>query len=288
VGGFVNPAHPEARAYALRVVEELADRYAVDGLVFDRMRYASLRTDFSPLSRELFEKWLGQKLERFPQDVYAYNPVPGGPIVPGPFYKQWLEWRASLIRDWVSEAREAALRKRPNLQCGVYVGSWYPSYFGVGVNWGSEDFIPGYDWMTATYPATGYAGKVDWLTTGCYYGVATRTDARQLGANEEATVQAAAETSVRAVNDAAFVYAGVQVLDYRGRPDEFRKAVRTAVQSSQGVMLFDLVYIEEYDWWNLLSEIFAAPRRAPHDVPGLRAAIRQARKALANVPPAAQ
>jgi uncharacterized lipoprotein YddW (UPF0748 family) len=280
VGGFVNPANPEARAYALRIVGEIAGSYALDGIVFDRMRYSSLRTDFSPLSRQQFETWLGKKLDRFPQDIYAYNPIPGQPILPGPYYKEWLEWRARTISDWLSEARETALRARPGLNLGVYVGSWYPSYFGVGVNWGADDYAAGYDWMTPNYPSTGYAGKLNWLATGCYYPVATRGDARQLGASEEATVEAAAETSVRAVNDAAFVYAGLNVLDYRGRPEDFRKAVQTAVQSSQGVMLFDLVYIEEYNWWNILSDLFPTPRRAPHDVPDLQAAIRQTRKAL--------
>lgn len=288
VGAFVNPAHPEARAYILRVIQEIADNYALDGIVFDRMRYSSLRTDFSPLSRQLFEAWLGKSVERFPQDIYAYDPVPGRPLVPGPYYKEWLEWRAKTISDWLAEAREAALRVRPALGLGVYVGSWYDSYYDVGVNWGSDDYAPALDWMTAGYPATGYAGRLHWLATGCYYPVATRDDARQLGLPEERTVQAAAETSVRAVNDAAFVYAGLYLLDYRGRPEEFRKAVQAALDHSQGVMLFDLVYLEEYDWWNLLSETFPTPRRAPHDVPGLQEGIRQVRRALAAQPQPSQ
>jgi len=280
VGGFVNPANPVSRAYMLSLVEELADNYTLDGIVFDRMRYASLRTDFSPLSRELFEKWLGKPVERFPQDIYSYAPTPGQPVVRGPYFKEWLEWRAKNINEWLGEARDTALRKRPGIQLGVYVGSWYPVYYDVGVNWGAEDYAPGLDWMTPSYPATGYAGKLNWLTTGCYYRVASRADARQLGLPEEDTVQAAAETSVRAVSDAAFVYAGLQVLDYRGAPDDFRKALRVAAEHSQGVMLFDLVYIEEYDWWNILSEVFSAPKRAPHDVPGLQTAIQQTRRAL--------
>jgi uncharacterized lipoprotein YddW (UPF0748 family) len=280
VGGFVNPAHPEVRKYLLDVVEEMVDRYAVDGVVFDRMRYSSLRTDFSPLSRELFEKWLGKPLERFPQDIYTYDPVPGRPIIRGPFFKQWLEWRAKIISDWQQEAAEAVRRRRPGAGVAAYVGSWYADYFDVGVNWGAPDFAPAYDWMTANYPATGYAARMNWLTTGCYYPVATREDARQLSLPEDRTVQAGAETSVAAVNDATFVYAGLQLLDYKGKPEDFRKAVQTALQFSQGVMLFDLVYLEEYDWWNILSEAFSQPRRAPHDVPGLQAAVQQAKKVL--------
>lgn len=284
VGGFVNPANPESRAHMIRIVEEIADNYAIDGIIFDRMRYSSLRTDFSPLSREKFEAWLGKKLDRFPQDIYAYSPEPGQPLILGPYFKQWLEWRANNISQWVTEAREAVNRKRPGMELGVYVGSWYPSYYSVGVNWGSTDYAPGYDWMSPNYPSTGYAGKINWLCTGCYYPVARKSDARQLGLPEDTTVEAAAETSVRAVNDASFVYASLNVQDYQNKPDEFRRALQTAQQSSQGVMLFDLVYIETYNWWNILAEVFSVPKRAPHDVPGLQESLQQTKRALLPPP----
>jgi hypothetical protein len=45
-------------------------------------------------------------------------------------------------------------------------------------------------------------------------------------------------------------------------------------------MIFDLSYLEEYNWWNVLTETFTEPRRAPHDVPDLLPAIRRARQAL--------
>jgi uncharacterized lipoprotein YddW (UPF0748 family) len=280
VGGFVNPANPTSRAYALSLVEELANSYPLDGIVFDRMRYASLKTDFSQLSRDLFEAWLGKKLDRFPQDIYEYAPTPGQPLIQGPYFREWLEWRAKTIRDFLQEARDRALRVRSGLQFSVYVGSWYDKYYPVGVNWGAPDYRANLEWMTPNYAATGYAPLLTWLSTGCYYGVARREDARQLGVPEDRTVEAAAETSVRAVNDAAFVYAGLYVLDYKDRPEEFRKAIQTAVANSQGVMLFDFVYIEEYNWWNILTEAFSTPRRAPHDVPGLQAAVLQTKRAL--------
>ncbi len=280
VGMFVNPADPAERQYMLRLVEELAESYALDGIVFDRMRFAGMRTDFSPLSQQLFEAWLGKKLERFPEDIYAYSPVPGGPRVRGPYFREWLEWRATVIRDFLDEARKAAESRRPGITLGAYVGSWYEDYFGVGVNWGADDFHAGYDWMTPAYAKTGYAGKLHWLTTGCYHPIATREDARQLGEDPERTVQAAAETSMRAVNEATFVYAGIQLLDYQGQPELFRKALQTAVEYSQGVMLFDLVYLENYGWWNILSEVFPTVKRAPHEVPGLRETVARTRAVL--------
>src|SRR5262249_40220274 len=195
--------------------------------------------------------------------------------------------RAQTLKDWLREATAIVRFRRPNARCGVYVGSWYSTYFGVGVNWGAEDYLPDppYDWMTSRYGATGYAGLLDYLTTGCYYKVATRDEARAQGLDENATVQAAAEQSVEAVNNSAFVYAGVYALDYKDRPDDFRKAVRAAQERSQGVMLFDLTYLEQFDWWGILNELFPEARRAPHDIADLLPALRQAHRALASAAP---
>ncbi|MBI3912283.1 MAG: family 10 glycosylhydrolase, partial [Armatimonadetes bacterium] len=105
-GVFVNPAHPEVRAYALRIVDEIVDNYAIDGLVFDRMRYASLSTDFSDVSRRQFETWLGRPVTRWPQEIFEYDPVPNRKVIRGPLFASWLEWRARTMRDWLAEATE--------------------------------------------------------------------------------------------------------------------------------------------------------------------------------------
>jgi hypothetical protein len=289
VAMFLNPAHPEVRAYELGIVNEIVSNYEVDGFVFDRMRYSGITTDFSDVSRRQFEAWLGKPLERFPGDVMQLDPSPVKPPIPGKYYREWLEWRAKTIKDWLREATAIVRYRRPNAACGVYVGSWYASYFGVGVNWGGEDYAPSplFDWMTPSYRTTGYAGLLDYLTTGCYYKVPTREDARSVGTDENGTVQAGAEQSVTATNNSAFVYAGIYLLDYRDRPEEFRKAIRAAQASSQGVMLFDLYYLEQYGWWDILYEQFSEPRRAPHEVSDLLPALRQTHRALSTASPPA-
>lgn len=287
VGGFVNPADPVSREYALSIIHEIATRYAIDGIVLDRMRYSSIRTDFSDLSRRLFEKSSGKKVERWPEDIFEYDPEPGRPLIQGPLFKEWLEWRAGVIRSFVQDARELAARVRPGMGLAVYAGSWYQDYYGVGVNWGAPGFHPGYDWMTPGYDATGYAPLLDWITTGCYYPLATRAAAREQGVTEDETVEAAAQLSTAAVDDATFVYAGLYLLDYRDRPDAFRAALEAAARSSQGVMLFDLVYLEDYNWWKILQETWSTPRQAPHQAPGLVEAIRRTRSALRGSPASA-
>jgi hypothetical protein len=280
IAAFMNPANPTSREYELKIVEELASNYDFDGIVFDRMRYASLQSDFSELSRQKFEEYLGQKLDRFPADIYSFDPSPGRPLIWGPYFKMWLEWRARNIRTWLEEASKTVRARRPKAKIGVYVGSWYNTYYTVGVNWGSEEFMPGLEWMSAGYSQTGYAGLVDWISTGCYHPIATREQAKNAGLDDSYTVQAAAELSARAVGDVAFVYAGLYVLDYRGSPEAFREVINAARSYSHGVMLFDLMHVEEYGWWNILEDEFREARGAPHDVPELLLAVRELRKAL--------
>ena len=280
VAAFANPSHPVVREHELKVVDEIVTNYDVDGIVFDRMRYPSLYADFSPLSRQQFEAYLGKKLEHFPGDIYTHDPVPRGSVIQGPYFKQWLEWRAQNIRTWLEAASKLIRSKRPTAKIGAYVGSWYGTYYTVGVNWACPDFQPGYGWMSDTYSGTGYAPLLDWITTGCYHPVATREQAQMAGLNDNYTVQAAAELSSKAVGDETFLYAGLYVLDYRSSPEAFREAIRAARSYSQGVMLFDLSQLDEYGWWPILEQEFPNSTTAPHDVPGLLQSVRALHHAI--------
>jgi uncharacterized lipoprotein YddW (UPF0748 family) len=274
---FVNPADRAVKDYELSVIREIVSNYDVDGIVLDRMRYPNIRADFSDLSRREFEAFLGQPVERWPEDVYRISPS-GGDIEHGKYFKEWLEWRAHQIHDFLSEVRTTVKGVKPTASLGVYVGSWYSEYYDVGVNWGSPRYRPTYDWATATYNTTGYADLVDYMCTGCYYPYATRADARDAGKPEWATVEAAAQGSNDVVMDDTFIYPSLYLLDYQKKPDAFVKAMRSAMGSGQGIMLFDLVYVRNYDWWSLLKQAFAGPSEAPHDVPGLLGKVREQRQ----------
>lgn len=282
VAAFMNPANPASREYELKIVDELASNYEVDGIVFDRMRYASLQSDFSDLSRQKFEEYLGRTLDRFPGDIYSFDPNPGKQLVWGPYFKQWLEWRAKNILTWLEDASKLVRTKRPNAKLGVYVGSWYKTYYTVGVNWGSEEFAPGYDWMSPAYSTTGYAHLLDWVATGCYHPIATRDQAKNAGLDDSYTVQAAAELANQVIGDMAFHYAGLYVVDYKGSPEAFLEAMQAARSYSQGVMIFDLSHLEEYGWWNVVEEAFKEKKDAPHDIARLLASVRGLRKSISG------
>ena len=43
-------------------------------------------------------------------------------------------------------------------------------------------------------------------------------------------------------------------------------------------MLFDLVYLRNYNWWSVLNQEFPTAVRAPHTVPGLIDKIKDVKK----------
>ncbi|MBD5179921.1 MAG: family 10 glycosylhydrolase [Bacteroidales bacterium] len=172
---FFNPHHPEVKNLILGLVKDLATNYPdLDGIVLDRGRFKDCTTDFSDLTRGLFEEYIGQKLENWPGDVMPL----GAQEVPTSnfpkYYKEWWEFRARTMHDLVEEAAKIAHDNHPGLQFTCYVGAWYGSYYQNGVNWASPNYDPvsasagASAWCTSRYHETGYADHIDLLILGCY------------------------------------------------------------------------------------------------------------------------
>ncbi len=270
---FVNPLDPVVRAYALGIISEICANYAIDGLVLDRMRYPNLFTDFSDLSRAAFESQIGRAVEDWPTDILQRTADDANPAE-GPLFKPWLRFRAQVMHDFLVEARRAIKSIKPDAHLGIYVGSWYPAYYDVGVNWGSSANVADYEWWPEGYETTGYADEVDFMCTGCYYVHPSRQNAIDAGDPEWMSVEAAAQESVNAVKDATLVYASLYLIQYHDQPDRFVEAINQCLSNTQGCMLFDLVYARDYDWWELIRSAFPNQAKAPHQISDLLAKLR--------------
>jgi uncharacterized lipoprotein YddW (UPF0748 family) len=279
---FVNPLHPDARRYEMEMAREIVANYDIDGLVLDRCRFSNINNDFSDRTRDAFAQWLQRQgreanrrggfpttINQWPQDVFAFPESPGGAIKKGPLYKPWMEFRAQTIRDFVADLARTVRAVKPKIVLGTYVGSWYPGYYEVGVNWGSPKNGLRYSWYTPNYPRTGYAQFFDWVSTGCYYPNAMEDEARMQGQNPQATVEFAAALSNQAVSSGAFVYAGIYLQDYTHRPDAFLRALEACTQRSQGWMIFDLSFMDSENLWPYLEKAYPSNAIAPHNLPGL-------------------
>ncbi|GGA79435.1 alpha amylase family protein [Ornithinibacillus halotolerans] len=265
---FMNPINPDVQAYTWNVIEELVNNYDIDGITLDRARYNNVYTDFSDLSREKFEESIGEQITNWPEDIFTVTFEGNEKVInPGPYYQEWIKWRAQNIHDYF-EATKLFLRELDeDILFNTYVGSWHPLYYSEGVNWGSKKYNPEYDWAADNYNETGYADHLDFLMTGLYYGDIMIEDL-----NGEKpywySVEGAADISMEATQYDTFVYGSLYLIQYQDRPEDFKRALRLIEEKMHGVMLFDLVYIEMYDWWDEIEEVFTKKTKSPHSVPG--------------------
>jgi len=246
-GAFFNPANQKVREYCLSLIEEVVSNYNLDGLILDRVRYDGLNSDFTEYSRKKFEDYIGETVTNYPGDIFSWTTQDGEEVRDyGPLYPKWLEWRAKVIHDFFDQARSTVKNIKPDLQFGTYTGAWYPTYYEVGANWASKDYNPTTDnythWMfTDNYKNYGYADLLDVYMTGVYYPT--------LYGSGWYTVEGGLEHAQRLVKDDVPVTSGLYVQVYDESPGDMREAVSLSLNQAQGLMVFDIVHLIQYDYW---------------------------------------
>lgn len=270
---FVNPALPEVQNYERSILVECATRYDIDGVMLDRTRYDNIQSDFSPYSRKAFEKYIGKKVKHWPEDIYEWvpNEKGGHDMKEGKWFKEWIEWRASVIHGFFASTRDALKAARPDVKLAAYTGAWYPSYYEVGANWASKHYDPSNDfgWATPRYREYAYGDLLDLYTNGNYYKNVTLEEYRRsngtylnetdskLSTGEHLCVEGGCINSKNLLKDNAFC-GGLYVEDYGKDVEQFKKAVKMNLKESDGLMIFDIVHIISRDWWLPLTAAIAA------------------------------
>ena len=269
--GMLNPSNPEVQKYQLDVIGEFVKKYpGLDGVIFDRVRYDNITSDFSNMSKMMFEKYAGIKLENWPDDILYWKKDASGNMQyqEGKHFRKWIEWRASVIKDFVVKAHDLIKDINPDLEVGDYTGAWYPTYYQVGVNWASEKYDPSndYDWATEDYHKTGYAELLDVYMTGLYYTLVTKDDVDKasvvVGPRTEAgmdnsltycySVEGGAELVKKVTCGAVPVIGSLYVEQYKDDWSQFSRAVRQVTEKTDGLMVFDIVHIINYGLWDEL------------------------------------
>ncbi len=241
--GLLNPLQPLAQNYELSLIKEVISNYDVDGFVLDYCRYYDISADFSDYSIEGFRKWA--KLPSVSRtDIVQQWGVTNGAVTPqktGPLFNSWLEFRAQTIRDFVSKAGGMVKEVKPNLAFCSYAGSWYDSYYGVGVNWASNTYDPssdGFNWATPTYKNTGYAELLDMFMTGNYTAALTGPGWW--------TVQGQINGANKVLKGANIHYGAIDIGNTQWvNLQNVKDAIKMIRQQTKGIMLFDLVHIDD-------------------------------------------
>ncbi|SHO43050.1 GNAT family N-acetyltransferase [Anaerocolumna xylanovorans] len=253
---FVNPANEEVCSYELSLLNEIMQKYTIDGIVLDRVRYVGLSSDFGPVTKKKWEQQF-KDVCSWPEDIYRIKEEKGKlQIEYGNFFGEFLNFRAKTITDFVKRVRKLVDSQDRRLEFLDYTGSWYPLYYHVGANWASKDYdareYPFVD--IQEYKKTGYAEQLDGLLSGFYYPHVTEQEAEE--ARQPAfwySVEGAARLAGHVTQNAVTVVGSLFLEQYRENLEDMTRAIRMCFEKSHGCMLFDLSYLVDNDWWSYVS-----------------------------------
>lgn len=264
-GAMINPIHPDYQGHILNVLKELCIKYpALDGLMLDRVRYDGISADFSSLSKEKFEAYIGQKLNRFPEDIFEWKKNSDGKysVKEGALFNKWIEWRTKNITDFMTLARKEVKSVNKNISFGTYTGAWYPSYYEVGVNFASNKYDPShdFDWATSAYKNYGYAELLDLYATGNYYTDITIEEYKKSNRSvwNETDSQAQSGTwycvegscqNLRRILKKNKFMGGILVDQFYDNPQKLSETIAMNLKQSDGLMVFDIVHIITKNLW---------------------------------------
>lgn len=241
---FLNPAMPENQEWALRFIREIFTKYDFDGYALDYCRYPGATADFSEFSHRDFEKFLGHEVEKFPEDIFTYDK--DGARVPGKYYKEWWEYRAKVIRNFIARVRDEIKAIKPDVKLEYWAASWLHAIYANGQNWGSpkSDFSQEYleDWATPGYKEAGFADQLDVFMTGTYLE-------RVWGEDDPESIEFGLNRSLRDVQGDCTVYGSIYGQNHH---EEFDDAVYLCLKKTNGVMVFDIVQVIKHDLWDAI------------------------------------
>ena len=250
---FLSPINPEVQDYVLGIIADLA-AYDVDGIILDRCRFDdySLQSDFSDLMKSGFEEYCGKTISNWPSDVMK----PGQSAFHGSttsLQKQWLEFRAKVIHDFVVKAADKVHSIKPEMKFGCYVGGWYSSYYYSGVNWASPKYDPkadGYYWAGSNYKDFGYADHCDYMFIGAYASTGN------IYGSGEWTMEGFCKQAKRLFKGDVPFAGGPDIgngsgFENGGQGDLMDDIVEACMgNSTAGMFFFDLCHIRMHDYWD--------------------------------------
>ncbi len=256
---FANPLLSEVQEYEIAVVKEFLEQYSVDGIIFDKARFSGIEADFSEFSRGLFEGYLaktGRRLQWWPDDVLQWQRQnEEWTIVPGMYYKEWIEFRAQAIRSFMEKLTKQIRNIDPTLPIGNFVGAWYPTYYEYGVNWAAENNQPQEEWASDEYNKTAIAELVNYMIVGCYFPRLTASDSEALGAEWWMSVEGSAMMAMDVIDNSCPVYAAILAELFKSDGEKFKSALTTVLNLANGLYVYDNSSIERYGYWDEITAV---------------------------------
>jgi len=238
---FLNPALTSVQEYILSYISEIVNNYEFDALTLDYCRFSNSSYDFSDSTRVKFEAFIGEKIEHFPEDIFIFDDQ--GNRIPGKYYKQWWEFRSSIITDLISEIGKTIKSIKPTVKLNYWAASWIHSIYQNGQNWASKHhYDPSQnfpEWASKTYKNTGFADQLDVFMLGSYlYDV--------YGLDNNESIEYAIDRAYKLIGDDCTIYGTIYG---ENNKENMEDAVYVCLTQSAGLMVFDIVQVINYNLW---------------------------------------
>lgn len=244
---FLNPADPFVRQFVMEVVEEIVSKYDIDSFTLDYCRYQNYHSDFSETTHQAFQKDMGVIISNWPDDIFRIDGE--GKEYFGEHYKEFIEWRTSVITSYVEEIGQRIKAIKPDVKFEYWAASWWPLW-STGQNWISDkkNITGSYWWATANYYKTGFAKYLDVFQNGAYMS-------KLFPEYDSSSVAGQLNNGKNYIKGDCQMYGSYSVSGINFDPGE---AAHWCLKNTDGVMVFELCHIENNGYWTSIKKGFDA------------------------------
>lgn len=244
---FLNPADPFVRQFVMEVVEEIVSKYDIDSFTLDYCRYQNYHSDFSETTHQAFQKDMGVIISNWPDDIFRIDGE--GKEYFGEHYKEFIEWRTSVITSYVEEIGQRIKAIKPDVKFEYWAASWWPLW-STGQNWISDkkNITGSYWWATANYYKTGFAKYLDVFQNGAYMS-------KLFPEYDSSSVAGQLNNGKNYIKGDCQMYGSYSVSGINFDPGE---AAHWCLKNTDGVMVFELCHIENNGYWSSIKKGFDA------------------------------
>lgn len=120
-GIYIGPANPKVREHIYRIWMDVLDKYPVDGLHFDYVRFANPDFDYSRTSLKNFQKWLRPQLAA-PKKSELKKALKQNPLAAPEMYpQQFADFQREQVTALVNRIYHAVKKHRPDVTVSAAV-----------------------------------------------------------------------------------------------------------------------------------------------------------------------
>ncbi len=140
-GRYLSPGNSGVRTHLLKVIEEIVEKYDIDGIHMDYVRYPNIHYDYHPAVRAEFTRRIGLD----PTESKDSKREPGGETDVTDVRQVWEKWRSEQVSVLVGQVHELIARLKPAVKLSAAVkpdiGSAYSQYGQDWIGWTNGGFV---------------------------------------------------------------------------------------------------------------------------------------------------